>query len=170
MTRLLQQSEFLGCYCQTSPHSHVLIVVLPVYQVALSLLNYLVLYIHLLTVLVVHVPIYYQSGLRKTYRCYIFCRYFLLATFAHVFGHFLADIECAHALSDPRCLVRVFGSTAIGVKALSLEVETRVDNEVLLVGVILAQFNHFLVLILKFSKMKAKIVLVLVDISEHVLS
>ena len=64
----------------------------------------------------------------------------------------------------------MFGSTAIGVKAFSLEVEARVDNEVLLVGVILAQFNHFLVLILKFSKMKAKIVLVLVDISENVLS
>ena len=63
----LRQSEFLGCYCQTSPNSHVLVVVLPVYQVAFGLLDYLVLYVHLLSVLVVHIPIYYQSGLRKTY-------------------------------------------------------------------------------------------------------
>ena len=64
----------------------------------------------------------------------------------------------------------MFGSTAIGVKTFRLEVEPRVDNEVLLVGVILSQFNHFLVLILEFGKMNAKIVLVLVDISEHMLS
>ena len=64
----------------------------------------------------------------------------------------------------------MFGSTAIGVKTFSLEVEPRVDHEVLLVGVILSQFNCFLVLILKFGKMNAKIVLVLVDISEHMLS
>lgn len=63
----------------------------------------------------------------------------------------------------------MFGSTAIRVKTFSLEVEARVDNEMFLVGVILSQFNHFLVLILKFGKMNAKIVLVLVDISEHML-
>ena len=57
------KSKFLGCYCQTSPNCHVLVVVLPVYQVALLLLYYLVLYVHLFTVLVVHIPVYYQSGL-----------------------------------------------------------------------------------------------------------